>query len=182
MKKLIYALAILLFSSGVSEINAQIHVNVGVNIGSQPAWGPVGYDHADYYYLPDIDAYYAVPTHQYIYYRNNNWIHTVYLPDRYRNYDLYHGYKVVINERDPWLRDDVYRTRFAGYRGKHDQLIIRDSRDEKYRDHWDNGKHKGWYKQEDKGFKQEDKQMKHEMKDEMKEMKHGDKGHGNGKD
>lgn len=182
MKKLIYTSVILLNSLVVSISHAQIHVSVGVNIGSQPAWGPVGYDHADYYYLPDIGAYYSIPTHQYVYYRNNNWVHTVYLPDRYRNYDLYHGYKVVINDRDPWLRDNIYRTRYASYKGKHDQLVIRDSRDEKYRNHWNNGKHKGWYKQEDKGFKQDQKEMKHEMKDEMKYMRHGDKDHGHGKD
>jgi hypothetical protein len=170
MRKLIYTLAILLCCF-VKISNAQINVSLGVNIGSQPAWGPVGYDRADYYYLPDIGTYYSISTHQYVYYQNNRWIRTVSLPPTYSNYDVYSGYKVVINERDPWLRDNVYRTRYSKYKGKRDQLIIRDSRDEKYRDHWDNGKHKGQYKQQDKAFKQQDKEMKKDYKRQDKEMK-----------
>jgi hypothetical protein len=165
MKKLIFTAAILLGCLSFKAVEAQISVSLGVNIGSQPEWGPVGYDHADYYYMPDIDVYYSVPTHQYIYYQSNSWTRTTVLPARYGNYDLYHGYKVVINERNPWLRNDVYRTRYAAYRGRRDQVVIRDSRDEKYRNHWDNGKHKGWDKQK------------------YKKDKHGnddDRGHGNG--
>jgi hypothetical protein len=150
MKKLIFTAAILVCCLSIKVADAQLRVNIGVNIGSQPAWGPVGYSHADYYYMPDIDAYYDIPTHQYIYYDNNVWVRRTYLPARYSNYDLYHGYKVVVNERNPWERDDVYRSRYANYRGRHDQVVIRDSRDERYRNHWngdaghyDNGNHGG---------------------------------------
>ena len=31
-------------------------------------WGPGGYDHVDYYYMPDIDAFYKVPTRQFYYF------------------------------------------------------------------------------------------------------------------
>lgn len=41
--------------------NAKAQVSLNINIGSQPVWGPTGYDHVDYYYFPDIDAYYYVP-------------------------------------------------------------------------------------------------------------------------
>ncbi|WP_183568078.1 hypothetical protein [Mucilaginibacter sp. SP1R1] len=137
MKKLILSAVILLSCvTIVKTASAQVSVSLGVNIGSQPAWGPVGYDYANYYYMPDIDAYYSVPTHQYVYYDNNVWVHRTYLPVRYRNYDLYHGYKVVINDRDPWLRHDVYRTRYAGYRGRHDQVFIRSSHDARYANYW----------------------------------------------
>jgi uncharacterized membrane protein YgcG len=136
MKKLLLSAVILLSCLTVKIASAQVSVSLGVNIGSQPAWGPVGYDHADYYYMPDIDTYYYIPTHQYVYADNNVWVHRAYLPTRYRNYNLYNGYKVVINERDPWLRHDVYRTRYAGYRGRHDQVIIRNSRDVRYANYW----------------------------------------------
>ncbi|MDN5288699.1 MAG: hypothetical protein JWR38_4973 [Mucilaginibacter sp.] len=136
MKKLLLSAVILLSCFTVKTASAQVGVSLGINIGSQPAWGPVGYDHADYYYMPDIDTYYNVPTHQYVYYDNNVWVHRAYLPVRYRNYNLYNGYKVVLNERDPWLRHDVYRTRYAGYRGRHDQVIIRNSRDARYAHYW----------------------------------------------
>ena len=69
------------------------------------------------------------------YYQNNNWVRTTYLPARYSNYDLYNGYKVVLNERDPWLRNNVYRVRYAKYKGRHDQVVIRDSHDAKYQKH-----------------------------------------------
>jgi len=146
MKKLIFTAAILFSCFLVRPAEAQIHFNVGVNIGLQPAWG-----HADYYYLPDIGVYYDVPVHQYVYFQNNVWVHRPYLPVRYRNYDLYHGYKVVVNDRNPWERHNEYRDRYAGYRGRHDQGVIRDSRDERYRNHWngdegrghDNGNHYG---------------------------------------
>jgi hypothetical protein len=136
MKKLILSAAILLGCLTVKTATAQVSVSLGVNIGSQPAWGPVGYDYANYYYMPDIDTYYDVPTHQYVYFDNNVWVHRAYLPVRYRNYNLYNGYKVVINDRNPWLRHDVYRTRYAGFRGRHDQVIIRNSHDARYAHYW----------------------------------------------
>ncbi|MEN0056234.1 MAG: hypothetical protein AAGC65_21330 [Mucilaginibacter sp.] len=136
MKKLILSAAILLGCLTVKTASAQVGVSLGINIGSQPAWGPVGYDYANYYYMPDIDTYYDVPTHQYVYFDNNVWVHRAYLPVRYRHYNLYSGYKVVINDRNPWLRHDVYRVRYAGYRGRHDQVIIRNSHDARYAHYW----------------------------------------------
>ena len=134
MKKIILTAAILLSSLTVKIASAQI--SLSINIGSQPEWGPVGYDHADYYYLPDIDAYYDINAHQYVYYDNNAWVHGGVLPPRFGNYDVYHSYKVVVNDRNPWARNDVYKRKYASYRGRHDQVVIRDSRDVKYRNHW----------------------------------------------
>ena len=102
MKKLILAAVIIVSCLTFKNANAQIHFSVGVNIGSQPEWGPVGYDRVAYYYMPDIDGYYDVNAHQYIYLDGGVWVHRTYLPYRYRNYDLYHGYKVVVNDRDPY--------------------------------------------------------------------------------
>lgn len=149
MKKMILTAATLIgcLIFSINSANAQIHVSLGVNIGAQPEWGPVGYDHADYYYMPDIGVYYDVPAHQYVYMSNGAWVRQAYLPNRYRNYDVYHGYKVVINQPRPWVRDNVYRAQYAGYRGRHDQVVIRDSHEDKYREHWhDNGRHNGWDK------------------------------------
>ncbi|SDP98967.1 hypothetical protein SAMN05428975_4860 [Mucilaginibacter sp. OK268] len=136
MKKLILSAVLLLSCFAIKTASAQVSVSLGVNIGSQPAWGPVGYDYANYYYMPDIDTYYDVPTHQYVYFDNNIWVHRTYLPVRYRNYNLYNGYKVVINDRNPWLRHGYYRDHYAGYRGRHDQVIIRNSRDAHYANYW----------------------------------------------
>lgn len=136
MKKLIFASALVLSSLLFKTADAQLKINFNLNIGSQPDWGPVGYDHVEYYYMPDIDAYYYVPGHQYIYLQNNAWIRTTTLPARYRNYDVYNGYKVVINQPEPWRNQAAIRAKYARYKGQHNQVIIRDSRDNKYRDHW----------------------------------------------
>lgn len=135
MKKIIIAAAILV--SGLAFNNkAEAQIGVSINIGSQPDWGPVGYDRADYYYMPDIDTYYDVPAHQYVYLNDNRWVRSASLPARYRNYNVYNNYKVVINERNPWERNTVYRTRYANYKGRHDQVIIRNSKDVKYKNHY----------------------------------------------
>jgi len=152
MKKIFLAAAMLFSCFMFKQANAQVRVSVGVNIGSQPEWGPVGYDHADYYYIPDIGVYYDVPAHQYVYLNNGVWVRHTYLPSRWRNYDLYHGYKVVVNQPHPWRRDADIRAQYAGYRDRHDQMVIRDSREDKYRNHWhDNGRHRGWDKHDDRG-------------------------------
>lgn len=132
MKKILLTAAIIAVSLAYQQdANAQISFNV--NIGSQPDWGPVGYDHAEYYYMPDIDTYYSVPTRQYVYYDNNRWTRSGSLPLRYRDYDAYNNYKVVINEPTPWNNANAYRSKYASYRGgSHNQVIIRDSRDVKY--------------------------------------------------
>ena len=139
-KNLLFAAALFIGSLSFHLANAQIHVSLGINIGSQPDWGPVGYDHADYYYMPDIDAYYDVNAHQYVYSNNNVWIHSASLPPRYSNYDVYHGYKVVVNDRTPWMHNDVYRKKYASFKGRRDQSVIRDSHDSKYRNHWKGGR------------------------------------------
>lgn len=150
MKKILLT-AVVLISCLAFRAEAQIHISLGLNIGSQPDWGPVGYDHAEYYYMPDIDTYYDVPNHQYVYLESGRWVRAAVLPSRYR-FDPYNSYKVVINEPSPWLRATTYRAKYRGYRGRRDQVLIRDSREDKYRNHWnghDNGNHNGWYK--DKG-------------------------------
>lgn len=131
--------------------NAQVKVNVNVNIGSQPLWGPVGYDYAEYYYLPDVDAYYYVPEQRFIYLHGGRWVFAPALPASY-HYDLNRGYKVVVNEPKPYLHPDVYRSRYGKYKGYYGkQQIIRYSHDEKYyvvKGHPGKGKYK-----KDKGYK-----------------------------
>jgi len=132
MKKLILFAAVLMVSLlSINNVKAQVSLNV--NIGQQPVWGPTGYDHVDYYYFPDIDAYYYVPTSQYIYSNGGRWVWVRSLPSQFRNFDLYKAYKVVVNEPKPYLRNNVYvakYSKFKSYGGR--QTIIRDSRDTKY--------------------------------------------------
>ncbi len=135
MKKITTLLTIACFFAAA----ARAQVNVNINIGSQPIWGPAGYDHVDYYYLPDAGVYYSVPDRVYIYKNGNHWRRSANLPARYKNIDLYNAHKVVINNVDrPYLNDDRYQQEYAGFRGRHDQVSIRDSKEEKY---FENNKH-----------------------------------------
>ena len=143
MKKLLVFTA-LVTAGFIFNTQAQVRVSVGINIGTQPAWGPAGYDHADYYYMPDMDVYYNVPQRQFIYFDNGQWLFAASLPPRYGSYDLYHSYKVVVNEPRPYLRGDFYRERYSSYRGRRDQEVWRDRKE------WhDNGNHFGQRKRED---------------------------------
>ena len=77
-------------------VHAQVSVNL--NFGVPPVWGPDGYIGVRYYYLPDVEAYYDIPSAMFIYQSGGVWVHRAYLPPRYRHYDLYHGHKVVITD------------------------------------------------------------------------------------
>ena len=100
---------------GVEKSTAQISLNV--NIGAQPSWGPAGYEQASYYYLPDIETYYYVPKKQFIYLNNGKWMFTNSLPSRYASYNLYNGYKVVLNSPRPYLNFESDRSKYSKYKG-----------------------------------------------------------------
>ena len=126
MKKLVIMSVMLASSFIYKAADAQVRVNLNVNLGSQPQWGPTGYDHVDYYYLPDIDVYYNVPNQNYTYQDGTRWITSRNLPQRYRNYDLYKGYKVVVNQQKPWTHAANNRASYANYKGRQNQAILRD--------------------------------------------------------
>ena len=116
--KLIIAGIILLASANTMQ--AQVSVNV--NLGSPPAWGPAGYSAVDYYYLPDVQAYYDVRATQFIYFGGGRWIRSRNLPNQYRNYDLYNGYKVVLNDYHgsrPYSHYKEHKVKYyRGYKGR----------------------------------------------------------------
>jgi hypothetical protein len=146
MKKTMFLIALVAGIFAFNQAGAQ--VGVSVNIGVQPIWGPVGYDHVDYYYLPDIDGYYDVPGHVFVYFDHGAWVRTAELPARFGHVDLYHTYKVVVNERDPWMHHEQIRAKYAQYRGHHDQAVIRDSHDKRYFENKDHPMHSQWHGEE----------------------------------
>jgi len=137
-------LLIVLFIATGFDFTANAQLGIQVNIVSQPLWGPVGYDYVNYYYMPDIDAYYDVPNRHYVYFEDGRWITRNSLPPRYSYYDINNGYKVVINDRSPWMHNDRYRTQYASYKGRHDQGMIRNSHDDKYRANPGHPEHNQW--------------------------------------
>jgi hypothetical protein len=143
MKKIILASALLLSGFMFQTASAQIRVSLKINIASQPVWGPVGYDHVDYYYMPDIEAYYYVPTRQYIYMQQGRWIFAASLPSRF-HYDIYTGYKVVVNEPRPYRHHETYRIKYASFKGHRDQGTIRDSHEPRYFENKNHPEHNKW--------------------------------------
>src|SRR3970282_2790796 len=117
------ALGVILFAS--TTIHAQVSVNL--NLGSPPAWGPAGYSNVDYYYLPDVQAYYDIRATQFIYLNGGTWTRSRNLPGQYRNYNLYNGYKVVLNDYHgsrPYSNFKNHKVKYyKGYKGKPQKSI-----------------------------------------------------------
>ncbi len=124
MKTVTFVLCLLAGTFYSTLTRAQVSVNVSVNVEAQPNWGPAGYDYVNYYYMPDIETYYYVPRHQFVYISGGRWVFASSLPERYHSYDLYRGYKVVVNEHRPYLHHDVYRSRYAHYRDCYDNQPV----------------------------------------------------------
>ena len=119
----IIAIGIIMLFSNI--IKAQVSVNI--NIGSPPEWGPIGYTEVRYYYLPDVEAYYDIQSSTFIYFGDGVWLHRAYLPTRYRNYDLYNGYKVVMVDyhgEAPYSHFKEHKMKYKkGYRGPAQKTI-----------------------------------------------------------
>jgi hypothetical protein len=133
-----------------SVVEAQIRVNLNFNFDRQPMWGPTGYDHVEYYYLPDIEVYYNVPQRRFFYFERGRWIGGSSLPSRYRGYDLYRSYKVVVNDPTPYRNHETYRVKYSTYKGQHDQQPIRDSRDSRYFVNKNHPEHNNWIKEQER--------------------------------
>ncbi|GAB3425001.1 hypothetical protein [Niabella aquatica] len=143
MKKLIFAAFICAGFFLSHSANAQ--VSIRINIGNQPAWGPVGYDYARYYYLPEANVYYDINAERFMYLERGRWITARQLPSMYRGINLYNTYKVVINRNYPPYRDnrkDIIA--YNRYNNIRNQYIIRDSRDVKYYQSRYHPRHREW--------------------------------------
>jgi len=107
--------------------SAKAQVSLNVHFGSPPEWGPTGYNDVQYYYLPDVEAYYDINSSMFIYSSGGRWIHRRSLPYRYRNYDLYNGYKVVMTDyhgNTPYTYYPQHRKQYTkGYRGPEQRTI-----------------------------------------------------------
>lgn len=143
-----YLFAIIVALALTGALSAQVHGSLSLNIATQPIWGPTGYDHAENYYLPDIETYYNVTSHRYYYNENGRWVNSATLPSQYSNYDLYTAHKVVVNEKSPWKNHAANQTKYASYKGQHDQQSIRDSKDSKYFVNKNHPEHNNWVKQQ----------------------------------
>ena len=110
-----------ILAASVTQSKAQVSVNLNVGTWNPPA----EYGDASYYYLPDVNSYYYVPTHQYVYLSGNNWVWRNTLPPRYSYYNINDGYKVAVYRPRPYRYYYSDRNRYARYRGVRN-VIVRD--------------------------------------------------------
>ncbi len=109
MKKiqLIFLTTILLFAI---KTTAQISVNI--SLGSRTTYNPpVHYyydDNVDYYFLPEIQAYFDNREGLYIYYSSNRWIRSARLPQKCGNYNVNNGVRIAVNCSNNNPYDDFY--------------------------------------------------------------------------
>lgn len=113
MKKKILPIAVVLSVLLINTTDAQVRVNLNVNIGQRPAWGLPGNYAGDFYYFPEIDVYYNIPQRNFVYLDRGHWVYVRELPRAYRGYDLYRGQKIVINDPNPFVRPHYYRERYG---------------------------------------------------------------------
>ena len=142
MKQHLIAAATLLIIYGSSATTAQAQLQVSVNIGVQPAWGPVGYDYARFYYFPDHDFYYDVVQARYVVWQRGRWVYLSAVP--VVGFSPYRSYKVVLTQPQAYLYHDNHIRSYASYKGRKPQPMIRDSRDEHYFESRYHPMHKQW--------------------------------------
>ena len=100
------------------QSNAQ-RVAVNININSHPSSDREyerhdDYEDAGYYYYPEIETYFDVRSSVYIYFDHGNWVRSRYLPRYCSDYDVYRGYKVVIDYhgRSPYTHFHTHKKRY----------------------------------------------------------------------
>ena len=169
MKKLAILSAIALSGLVYSSADAQVRVHLGLNFGD-PVYAPapvmvertpVVYN--DYYYLPDVGAYYSVYEHRYYYPDGGTWVSAAWLPG-YRDYDWRSFRRYEIRGARPYMHDEIYRTRYNGHVARewggggrfegnfrHEGFRDRDQHFEnrgwgegRRDEHFDRGRHEGW--------------------------------------
>ncbi len=122
MKKLAIISAIALSGLIYNNANAQVRVSVGFNLGGPVVVQrpvvverPVVVDYADdYYYMPEVDAYYSRGENLYYYNNGYSWVSGVYLPGAYRTYSWRNVPHYAVHAYRPYMNHNVYRTKYRG--------------------------------------------------------------------
>lgn len=122
MKKLVLMSALVIGSFGIKTADAQIGIHINLHLGSAPVYAPAVsqpvYD--DFYYLPDVEAYYSVGENCYYYEDGDNWVSAAYLPGSYHNFDWRNARRFEIHAVRPYMQHNVYRQKFGGYVNRSD--------------------------------------------------------------
>ena len=138
LKLFILGAMILAFNFSHSQID------VNVNIGTPPVWGPV-VTTQEYYFLPDINSYYDIRQSQFIYLNNGVWIRNKSLPKRFKTYNLNGGNVVIIDDyrgRSPYSKYKSHKLKYFKGNDKANNIIVIDQKNNNGKGNG-NGKSKG---------------------------------------
>ena len=115
---------LLLFTISLQGLS---QIQVGVTI-TPPGWAPAyeNVNRVQYYYLPDLEVYYDVWNHEFVYLEEGNWLFSPFLPPMYANYDLFGGHVVILDYRvhQPWMHHELYVSHYPRY--YHHSVYARD--------------------------------------------------------
>ncbi|WP_130734142.1 hypothetical protein [Flavobacterium sp. J27] len=105
--KLIALLFFIFASLFALQSNAQVSVSVSINANANRAYAPEyrhvhtarcnHYEAVEYYYYPEIEAYFDINSSVYIYYTSNGWVRSKTLPRYCNQYDVRRGYRVALD-------------------------------------------------------------------------------------
>lgn len=109
-----------------STVNGQVSVNV--NLGTPPVWAPAEPVKTQYYYLPEIDTYYDVPSARFIYLNNGAWVRTKNIPPRYGNYKLKGSKIIYLTDYRGNTPYKFHKAHKVKYHGKGNYVVVKEKK------------------------------------------------------
>lgn len=116
-----------LFVFGLLFITStQAQVSVKFDFGTPPVWAPVKATPVKFYYLPEIDSYYDVPSERFIYAKDGKWVKAKSLPSYYNGYNLKKGQVVYITDyrgNSPYVFHKKHKSEYKGKYYHNDKVV-----------------------------------------------------------
>ncbi|WP_395044394.1 hypothetical protein [Flavobacterium sp.] len=135
----------------ITTSNSQAQVSVNVNLGKPPVWAPANRVETQYYYLPDVDAYYDVPAERFIYRNNGTWIRSTVLPARYKSYNLSGANIIYLTDykgNSPYVYHKNHIVKYKKIKSNNRTIVVKQK---KYKANKANGHDNGKRKNNNKG-------------------------------
>ena len=139
----------------ISATQAQVSVNL--NLGKAPVWAPPERVATQYYYLPEVDAYYDLPAERFIYLNNGGWVRAEKLPAKFQNYNLQTGKVIFLTDykgKSPYKYHKKHKAKYVAKSYGPGNVIFMQK--------GDNGQHKGHKKAHKKAHKKDKHHKKHD--------------------
>lgn len=94
----------------MTSVSAQVRYD-------NPRWAPPYYEGVRYYYIPDIEIYFDLSRHEFIYLQDGRWFSSPYLPQFYAGFDLDNCFSIAlsINVFKPWMHHQYYISHYPRY-------------------------------------------------------------------